>query len=372
MEQMKRILIGYLTNENGGIDRYIVNTVSIMDKNKYHYDFLTSCDDLKSKPELFDFNSKYYHISTLKHPLRQYKEICKILDTNKYDIAYFNISTALPIVPVLACRNKKIKKVIIHSHSTNVDESNFFINILFLLLHKFNRLFLYKLGTLYVACSKNAGLWMFPKKIVNGSKRFIVLNNAIDSSLYIYNEQRRFELRKNLNISDKLVIGHIGNFNYSKNHGFILDVFNEMHKLNKNSTLLLIGDGMLRNEIEAKISELGLNDSVILTGYRKDIPDLLQVMDIFLLPSKFEGLSIVTIEAQAMGLKCFVSDEVPDEAVISDLVTKLNLKSNAKEWANTILKGCNYDRTSRIDDLIKSGYDLNNYKCILEKTLEVS
>ncbi|MGM7721159.1 glycosyltransferase family 1 protein [Metabacillus sp. Hm71] len=203
----------------------------------------------------------------------------------------------------------------------------------------------------YFACSKNAGKWLFGEQ-----KEVTVLNNAVNVDDFKYNEQLRREIRKELNINDQLVIGHIGRFNKQKNHEFLLDIFKAVADKKKDALLLLIGGGHLRTEMESKVERLGLSSQVKFLGVREDIPQLMQVMDLFLFPSLFEGLPVVLVEAQAAGLNCIVSDSITTEANITGRIQYLSLKDTADKWAEKIINTTiEHADTSKI--LQSNGYD---------------
>ena len=188
-----------------------------------------------------------------------------------------------------------------------------------------------------------------------------ILNNAIDTSQYAYDPDRRQKVRKELNIpSESFVVGHIGRFNAVKNHTFLLDVFSKLKEQQQNALLLLVGDGDLREEMEKKASDLGLTDCVIFTGIRSDVPDLLQVMDRFVFPSLYEGLPVTLIEAQAAGLPCIVSDSVSAECAKTCLVDRVSLHEGPTVWAKHISGSANIDRLNTQEEIIRAGYDITS------------
>lgn len=155
---------------------------------------------------------------------------------------------------------------------------------------------------------------------------------------------------------------------YQKNHDFLIDIFDEIHKQNPNSILLLIGDGPLKKQIQEKVDKLGLTNSVQFLGLRRDVPDLLQAMDVFVLPSYYEGLPVVGVEAQAAGLPCFFSDAITAETKITDLVSFINLSQTPANWAQKIVCCANdFPRTNMHQEIEKSGFDIQNAAKELEK-----
>lgn len=210
------------------------------------------------------------------------------------------------------------------------------------------------------AVSRIAGESAFgTRNVKNGKVK--ILPNAIQSDRYLYNEELRNRIRKELNLEDKLVVGHIGRFQQQKNHKFLVEIFNEIQSIQKKSVLLLIGDGELKKDIQNKVEELGLRDKVIFAGVRSDVPDLLQIMDVLLFPSFFEGLPGVVLEAQAAGLPCVISDKITSEVKITDLVEYVSLEKNAEYWADkVILSTDDFIRENIRKKIVEAGYDIKS------------
>lgn len=186
----------------------------------------------------------------------------------------------------------------------------------------------------YFACSERAGEWLFKRS----RHEVTVLPNAVDVSQYLYHLPERQRIRKELGVENAFVIGHIGRFNYQKNHDFAIDIFQSIYEKRKNAVLILAGDGDLMPQIKKKVQKLGLEQQVIFLGIRDDIPSLLQSFDVFLFPSHFEGLPVVLIEAQAAGLSCLVSDTITAEVNLTNRVTFMSLASEASAWAEELLQ----------------------------------
>lgn len=206
-------------------------------------------------------------------------------------------------------------------------------------------------------CGQESGDWLFGKR---NREKFIQLNNAIDAEAYAFDEIRRTEIRAKLGLKNELVIGHVGRFDLQKNHTFLIDVFKEVHKRETNSILILVGNdtGKLAEEIHRKVKNLELNDSVYFLGVRSDIPDLMQAMDVFLFPSLFEGLSVASVEAQASGLPTIISDGVPIECKITDLVEVIPLSENTSVWANKLLEVGRIIRINTEEKIRTAGFDI--------------
>lgn len=207
----------------------------------------------------------------------------------------------------------------------------------------------------YFACSKNAGQWLFGKEI-STSKGMTILNNAVNVESFKYDSEVRNQIRDELKADNKLVLGHVGRFNKQKNHDFLIDVFKVVHDKCPESMLVLVGDGHLRSVIEKKVAKLGLSSNVRFLGIRGDIRNLMQGMDLFLFPSRFEGLPVVLIEAQAAGLKCLVSDAITREADVTERIQFISLRESPAVWASRILAST-YEHMDTSELLRTNGYD---------------
>ena len=191
-----------------------------------------------------------------------------------------------------------------------------------------------------------------------GGAPFQVIHNAIDTLAYRYDAASRSAMRQQLGLSEELTIGHVGRFNPPKNHPFLLEIFAALLKREPNAVLLLVGGGDDLPKIQAKAQALGISGRVRFLGVRSDVADLMQAMDVFVFPSLYEGLGIVLIEAQAAGLPCVVSETIPPEAYLTDLVFPECLSSSADTWADKILALRATPRTDRRPEIAAHGFDI--------------
>lgn len=228
-------------------------------------------------------------------------------------------------------------------------------------IHYVGKLLIPFLGTDFLACSQLAGEWMYPTSVFLGQRYHLAIN-AIDLNKYRFNPVTRKSVRNKLQIGEKtFCIGHIGRFSYQKNHNFLLRTFAAVHKECPNSCLLLIGGHMNGDEYyeEAQdlVRQLHLEKAVHFLGIRKDVPDLLQTIDCFVLPSRFEGLPIVGIEAQVAGVPCVVSDVISRELDITGMVKYCSL-DDISVWVDSIFKS----KKEKIDrkTICYKGYDIEN------------
>ena len=334
----------------GGVEAVLMNYYRNIDHTKVQFDFI--CDDDSINIPYDEINSlggKVILIPPYQKVFKYHKQLKKVLKEKNYKIVHSHINT-LSIFSLFAAYKAKVPVRIAHSHSTTnkLEKKK---NILKQIFKPFSKLF----ATHYFACTKHAGNWMFGNK-----KEIYILNNAIELDRYKYNIDIRNKIRKELNINDDtLVIGHIGRFVEQKNHRYLIDIFNEIHSKNNNSILILIGQGPLQDEIKDKVNKLGLDNSVLFLGQLDNANEYYQAFDIFLLPSLYEGLGMVLIEAECSGLLSYTSTEVPLEAKVTDNLYYMSLKDNPSIWSNNILDSIkDYNRVSCEDIVKRSGYDI--------------
>lgn len=331
----------------GGVESVVMNYYRHIDRSKIQFDFI--CDEDSTNipyEEIEKLGGKVILIPPYQKIFKYHKELKKILKEGNYKIVHSHINT-LSVFSLFAAKCAGVPVRIAHSHSTtNKKEKK--KNLLKQILRPFSKVF----ATDYMCCSELAGRWLFGNKEYDNGNVYL-LNNAIDLDKFKYDEKLRKEKRKELNIKeDTLVIGHVGRFVEQKNHRFLIDIFNEIHKKNKNSILLLAGQGPLMEEMKEKVKILGIEDSVIFLGQRNDINELYQAFDVFCLPSLYEGLPVVGVEAQATGLLCIFSDDMTKETKVLDTTRFMSLDDIAEVWATIVLndysKFKRYDTTSEI------------------------
>ena len=354
---MKKILVYGISGNIGGIEMFMHNVISNANKEKVSFDILTFYNHISFQQEYLDMGVNIYTI-TSRHesPLRNKNEMKAFFEKHakEYDVVWCNLAELINIDILKMAKRYGIKKRIIHSHSITTTR-----NKLLTILHYINKLLIDKIATDFWACSEMAGRWFYNESIIKSDK-FVVIKNAIDVGRYKYSDFEREKTRKELDVENDFVVGHVGRFSIKeKNTLFLLEIFSEIAKIKSNARLLLVGDGEDRNLVEEKIDELGIRDKVILLGFRKDVERLLNAMDVFLLPSHCEGLGIVLIEAQANGLRCYTSDiVVPKEVAITDLVTYIGLDKSPVVWAEKIIASANSERNSRLEQVKCAGYDV--------------
>lgn len=355
----KKIKVAMVTNHLGitGVATVIINYCKALDKNKYDLTILAG-QPIADKYEK-ECRTEGIHLIPLpsRHgsPQNHYIALWKALKIGHYDIVHDHGNSSMMAIELTMARFVGVKNRIAHCHTKgNKEKWNYKI-----LLHAFKHSY-----TEGFACSKQAGDWIF------GQDNFHVLINGFNVRDFIYSDNERKKVRKALNVEGCFVIGHAGRFNNTKNQAFLLEVFKEFVKVKSNAILLLVGTGPDFEKIKGLVSIHPNKDKIILYGESSDMSGLYSAMDMFVFPSKYEGLGLVAVEAQISGLPCVVSDVVPKEIVVGNNVTFISLKESASSWANTIL---NFSTsTEKRKDFYSSNqslisrYDMNSCVRILD------
>lgn len=347
----------------GGVEAVVMNYYRHINREKVQFDFF--CDEDSTNipyDEIKSLGGKVIIIPPYQKINKYVKELTKLLKEGNYKIVHSHIN-ALSVFSLYCAKKAGVPVRIAHSHSTT-NKKEWKKNLLKQVLRPFSKLF----ATDYFCCSELAGRWLFGNKAYNKGRVYL-LNNAIDLDKFKYDEKIRKEKRKELNITDnQLVIGHIGRFVAQKNHTFLIDIFNEIYKENINSVLVLAGQGPLMDEIKNKVNNLGLTNNVKFLGQRNDANELYQAFDIFCLPSLYEGLPVVGVEAQASGLLCILSDDMTKETKVLETTIFLSLSQNAKDWGLEALKNYNgYVRKDTTNEITNNGFNIKEEGKKLEK-----
>ena len=342
----------------GGLETMIMNYYRHIDRTKVQFDFLVHRDfEADYDKEVRELGGKIYRLPNLNPFSKTY--IDKLDDFfaehREYKIVHSHLD-CMAGIPLKYAKKNNVPIRIAHAHSSSQTKDK---KYLLKLLYKRN---IPKYATHLFACAEDAGRWMF------GGPEFTVLNNAIDSKDYIQNNDVRQRVREELAIPpNTFVVGHVGRFAPPKNHRFILQIFSKVLEKNKNSILLLVGDGELRKETEKQAAELGIAEKVMFTGLRSDVPKVLQAMDVFLFPSIYEGLPVSIVEAQAAGLPCLISDKVPIECKKTDLVFQYHLSDGAEKWADYVEKVSTIKKRDTSKEIKTAGFDICENAKWLEK-----
>ena len=360
---MIRILHVIRKMDFGGAETLLMNIYRNIDRKAVQFDFAVQTNEKGLfDDEIESLGGRIFHIPDFYVTnFLQYRRFWnKFLQEHpEYKIIHGHVNSSAAVYLSCAKRNKRI--AIVHSHATR-GRINSLRSLMFLIFSYPIRY----IADYFYGCSLQAGIDRFGSRVAH-SDRFSVLNNGIQVEKFEYNAKTREKIRKELNIDDATyLLGHVGRFQFAKNHDFLIDVFSELHKREPQSKLLLIGDGELRKPIQKKVEDLGLVDAVIFGGLTDKVHEYLQAMDCFVFPSIFEGLGISLIEAQTAGLPCIVSDAIVDEADIkAGLIVKHKLTDSPAIWADTIQGKKHHERRITTDYIRSAGFDIKDTANIL-------
>ena len=332
-------------------------------------------EDFLSESTFYElgFNTLDSKLGITKYAKTLIDNVQKIIEDNSHDYIHINTgSIFLTYCCVVAAQRAKARAIISHSHNTNPQNSrkrNKIANLFVSLSNMILRCQIRRKSDYLFACSLEAGEYLFGKRGIH-SPNFHVVPNAIKTERFLFDAQVRKQLRENYLVEENTtVLGCVGRLSRQKNHAFLVEVFKEYHDKNENSVLWLIGEGEKRKAIEQLVAEYGLQKAVVFWGQRKDVNELLQAMDAFVLTSFFEGFGIVSLEAQAAGLTVFLPEEISHESAISQLVTFIPLRDGAEHWASVIegRLANPKDRVNMYDVIRTSGYDIDAAAAALQR-----
>lgn len=346
-----------------GVENVIMNYYRHINRDSVQFEFVSSNNRQKYDREIESLGGVIRRLPSRRHDTFHYLvELYRLMKKEQYDIIHIHTNSASFVIDAIVAKLSGQKTIIAHSHNTDcIRRATHY------LLRPFSNSFI----SHRFACSQEAGRWLFGNK-----KDVLIVNNAIDTSLYKFNEVTRAQVRKDLGIVNDLVIGFVGRLvDKQKNILRMIDIFSEVCKVDDNAKLLIVGDGEDRSLLEAKIARIGLESKAILLGHKEDVNNYLMAMDVLMMPSFFEGLCMAVIEAQASGLPCVISDTIPVGNLTGN-VRKMSLRAMDKEWAEELTARKSIDRINANELVSDGGYDISKeasrllgvYKGILNRT----
>lgn len=356
-ERPIRILHVVTNMSYGGLENLLMNYYRNIDREKIQFDFLTHVDMHQDfEEEIESLGGKLYRLPRLNPFSISYRRKLRtfFIDHPEYRIVHCH-RDCMSGIPLKAAKQAGVPVRIAHSHTQNqVKDSKLPLKLLY-------RQIIPRYATDLFACSKAAGDWMFL------GRDYRIMRNAVDAEQFRFDQERANEMRTELSLDGCFLVGHVGQFRVEKNHLFLLDVFFELQKKDPMSRLVLVGQGVQFPAVQKKIQEYKIDKRVILLGARSDIPELLQAMDVFVLPSLYEGFPVSVTEAQAAGLPCVISDKVPLECKITDEVEQIPLSDGARVWAERIMKYKDSIRRDTYSEIAAAGFDIKSNAKWLEE-----
>lgn len=354
---MIRVLQGVNDMHRAGLETMLMNYYRNMDRSKIQFDFLTHRSEKSDyDDEIISLGGKMYYAPRLypQNYHTYFKWMKKFWAQHpEYKIVHSHIDS-MSYLLLLTAKKAGVPVRIAHSHNTSIDRDFKYI------LKQFFRYRITAVANYYLGCGEEAGRFLF------GNKLFQVVPNAVNADQFYFDPIIRNIKRKELNIDNQYVVGHIGRLSYQKNHKYLLEIFAEIEKQKKNSVLLLVGTGEKEQEIRNQAKQLSLVEKVIFLGNRSDVHQLYQAMDVFVLTSFFEGIPVVGVEAQYAGLPCVFSDKVPKEVRFSKNTQFLSLRDTPESWAVNILESSRQKRSPEEHDMVNSHYNIKTAYKVLE------
>lgn len=347
-QTMLRVLQVVTKMDRCGLETLLMNYYRNIDREIIQFDFLTHREEHgQYDDEIEQLGGNIYHVPHL-NPLNPgyYKALDDFFRTHPYNIVHSHLDCTSTF-PLRAAKKAGVPYRIAHIHSTSQDKD--FKYPIKMLSKKMMPYY----ATDFFACGEVAGKWAFP------GKKFVVMKNAIDTAKYMPNVSIRSKVRKEFNLENEFLVGHVGRFAPPKNHTFLLKIFSEFKRIEPSAKLMLVGGGDREPDIIQEAERLGIISDVIFTGVRADVNELMQAMDVFVLPSLYEGLPVTMVEAQAAGLPCVISDKVPTEcAIVDGLVKSVALSDDLSIWVDALQKAKNIERKDHTQEISEKGYDI--------------
>lgn len=368
MSKPIRILNLFTIMNRGGAETMVMNYYRSIDRSKVQFDFLVHRRERGAyDDEIEKLGGRIYRMPSIRPGrFRHYqKELKKFFDEHpEYQVIHSHMSE-LGYFAFKEAKSRGVKCTICHAHNApHFKDETFGEKAKDVMRWHFKHKIRPYTDHMFI-CGMDAGIWLFGRR---NQKHFVMMNNAIDAESYSWDSRRAEKLRKKWDLSDKFVICNVGRFNAQKNHTMIIDIFNVIHERCPNAELILVGSGDLEERIKEKADKLGLTDYIRFTGVRSDVSDILLASDVFLFPSLYEGLPVTLVEAQASGIKCVISDAVPEDCIITKNVDVVKLEDSLDTWAETVLEyAYGYNRRDTFNKIVKEGFDIKENAMWLEE-----
>jgi glycosyltransferase involved in cell wall biosynthesis len=352
---MKKRLLCIISSLNaGGAETFLMKVARALPPEEYQLDFIVSEENGCYTQDALERGCRIFSIPLrTKDFLGAVKAIKRIVSENGYHSVLKLSNTPIGVVDLIAAKMGGAKKLALRSCNalTGLSLPQKVVNACL-------RPILNMVTNVKLAPSMLAAEFTFGKRVAH--QEVHIINNGVDLNIFCFDAEGRKQVRKEFSADDKFVIGHIGRFHRQKNHRFLLDVFKSIKEKRENAILLLVGTGELEEDIRNHIVQLNLEDSVIFTGLRFDIPQVLSAMDVFVFPSFYEGMPNTVIEAQSTGLPCVIADTITSDADITGLVRYLPLEVGVDAWAQTALQIGDNGRKDTKTDFASKGYDIES------------
>lgn len=359
-EPMKVVVVSPL--EVGGIANMMISIQNHLDRGMINFDYLVLHDQKEAHEETVRALGSEKIVVTaddvklkILRPLVRISRFRKVCRERNIQLMHFNVDTALMVLNILGAKLGGVKHITAHSHTAGF----VYPGKLDKLAHYLCRPFFPLVCDRFWACSHKSARFLFPASVVKHGK-YQVIPNGISAEKFDYREDTRQKVRRELGVEGKFVLGHAGRFTAAKNHLYLIDLFKAVREKDPDSVLVLFGIGELMEQVKQKVARENLSDSVIFYGVTDRIHEMYQGMDVFLMPSIFEGLPVAGVEAQVSGLPCVFASTVTDEVDICGISTFLDLDAPVEQWVDAILAAKGQPRKSYLEQICNAKYDIQS------------
>ena len=357
-----RILHIEITESLGGIEIFLLNVYRNINRPKLQFDFVLNREEAEIEGSIKELGGRIFKVR-YGNAISYYNRLVELILKNGYSVVHIHKNSAINIIPFLACKRAGVKTIIAHSHNTSPSKGRWMAKI----LHYINRPILNALSSDKFACSGLAAEWLFGKRYVRKNK-VLYVKNGIEVDVFAYDAEIRSRIRAELKLqTSTFLIGNVGRMTRQKNQVFLVEVLFEVRKRYADTKLLICGNGTMKSEILKRAEELGVADSLILPGQCTNINEMLQAMDIYVMPSLYEGFGIAAVEAQCAGLPTILSDIIPAEAKITEVCKRISLRVPPSGWSMEIMKLKDIERKDVREIIRENGIDIKQTACFLQE-----
>lgn len=358
---MERVLVTGAANiGKAGVATIVYKWGQQFDSNKIVYDYLmqSGLPDKKYQDAIREKGGIIYTLNEKKRSMIGIiKWVQEVIETHNYKVLHINSDSAyIAAAYIFAAKRAGIEHIYVHSHCTQIDDNNKIKRFIKTTIHRICKLYVIRNTDMFLACSKLAGEWMFGKKNTN-SKKYKTIFNGVEVEQYLFDQDVRADYRNELGFADKFVIGNVGRLSFQKNQEHLIEIFSKYYMRNKNSLLVIVGEGELKELLKVKVKQLKIENAVVFLGLRNDVPKLLSSFDIMVMPSRFEGLPVTMVEAQMNDLPCVVASTISKEANFSNIVRYVDM-DDMERWEEAIDSFTTYERTGHKELRINSPFNI--------------
>ena len=354
---MRKILICGLKDPLGGIERIVKSYTDRFPLNEVICDYIVIGSKFSLEREIIEKGGKVFYLpNRVKHRITYKRKLKQIFIDNTYDAVWANLSGLTNIDVLKLGKRHRVPLRIVHAHLSRFTWTGWWMRYLVPLFHYKNQLVVDKYATNYWACSESAGKFLFPKRLWD---QIVYIHNAVDTAQFCPDAEKTMRIRRDLEVENNFVVGHMARMCKEKNQLFLLEIFHQLLVLQSNAKLLFVGDGEQREQIMERADELGIREHILFTGFTTDTVPYYRASNVFCLPSLNEGLPLTVIEAQACGVPCVVSPIIPKSANITGCVKYVGLDQSAAEWSAALLETAQQKIENASAAVKSAGYDID-------------